>query len=572
MQDKRPKRRKKGPIVLLVMAVIILFLLLEFHFITHIDPPKIINKEAIAKSVENPENDFYTCGNNWLKKNRSGLWELYLEGEPFERGVINGKLTKDLIAKQEDAFIGQIREIVPSPSYLKFLKYFIYWFNRNLDKYIPEEYKQEIYGISLSASEKYSFIGSGYQRMLNYHSAHDIGHTLQNLGLVGCTSFGVWGKNSRDSSLLIGRNFDFYAGDKFAENKIVCFEKPNKGYPFMMVTWGGMIGVVSGMNDQGLTVTINAARSDIPLSARMPVSILAREILQYARNIDEAYKITLKQQTFVSESFLIGSAIDGKAVTIEKTPSQIALYDPKKEYIICANHFLGGIFCKDPKNRADRDENASWYRSKRVLQDITNKVPMNPSDVAAILRDQSGMNEFSIGMGNEKSINQLIAHHSIIFEPAKNLVWISTNPWQLGSYVCYNLNKIFHTFANLQHKIEITDDDKIIAADPFLRSTDYHHFLRFREMRKVMNKLAESGKDYRVPGSFIRELIDSNPENYEVYAMTGDYYLRLNLPDSSIGYYRKALRKVIPRWKEKSQIIRKLADCMVQKKEKERDE
>jgi hypothetical protein len=42
---------------------------------------------------------------------------------------------------------------------------------------------------------------------------------------------------------------------------------------------------------------------------------------------------------FVSESFLIGSAEDKKAVIIEKTPDTIAVYDPQRNYILCANHF-----------------------------------------------------------------------------------------------------------------------------------------------------------------------------------------------------------------------------------------
>jgi isopenicillin-N N-acyltransferase like protein len=566
MVEQKKKRLDKLSVVLMIIASLVVGFIIYFHFATMIRPPDPGDKHSIGFKVENPQDDFFTCEGCWLKKSNSGLWEMYLQGKPFERGVINGKLSRNLIRMQEEAFVAQINQLVPSRFYQYFLKYFIYWFNRNLDRYLPLEYKLEIYGISLSASKKFSFIGSNYQRLLNYHSAHDIGHALQNLRLVGCTSFGIWSGKSKDSSLLIGRNFDFYAGEDFAENKIVCFEKPDSGYAFMMVTWGAMIGAVSGMNEKGVTVTINAARSDVPYSARMPISILAREILQYSKNIKTAYAIAKSRETFVSEAILIGSAEDNRASIIEKSPSRIAIYQSESDFIISTNHFQSKNFYEIPENVKDRNENASLYRYKRVLQDINNEQPLDLKGVAKILRDQKGLNGRDIGMGNEKAINQLIAHHSIIFKPSERMVWISTGNWQLGPYVCYDLKKIFNNFAGLKEKREITETDKSIAPDPFFLSGDYQHFRSFKEMKKFILNVKKSKEIVVLPDSFIHEFINTNPEYFEVYDIAGDYYQYINRLDSSIVYYRHALGKEIPRWSEKNSIMDKLSVCLVKVK------
>src|SRR5690606_20508039 len=137
------------------------------------------------------------------------------------------------------------------------LRQFLKIYNRQLYQHVTNEYKTEIYGVSRYASDGFDFVAPKYLRTLYLHGAHDIGHALTDLSLVGCTSFAVWGDKTDDGSLLIGRNLDFYAGDKFAEDKIVYFMRPEKGHPFMSVSWPGMSGVVSGMNLEGLTVTIN---------------------------------------------------------------------------------------------------------------------------------------------------------------------------------------------------------------------------------------------------------------------------------------------------------------------------
>lgn len=564
MAEQRNKRIRRLLIVTLALASLLIMGIVWFTLETRINPPEPSDTIILKKKVIEPSPDFRFIGRNWLQHANSGLWEMYIEGEAYERGVVNGKLTESLIEQQEQAFIDRIREMVPSDFYLRFLKYFIYWFNRDIDKFIPDEYKLEIFGISQSASEKFSFIGTNYQRMLNYHSAHDIGHAMQDFALVGCTSFAAWGGVTKDSSLIVGRNFDFYMGDEFAENKIVLFEKPESGIPFMMVTWGGMIGTVTGMNLKGLTVTINAAKSDIPYTARTPISILAREILQYAANISEAYAIANKHKTFVSESILVGSSADSKAAIIEKSPFGIALVMPTSDIITCANHFQSLLFSTDPLNIKNKTENATVYRQERLKQLISDQMPLDVQSFASILRDRYGINRTQMGMGNEKAINQLIAHHSVIFKPTQCLAWVSTGPWQTGSYVCYDLYKIFNNFAALQQKREITETGQLISPDTFLNSTEYKHFLYFKEMRKTLISKLKDEETGTIEAPFLTEFVASNPEYFEVYALTGDYYLQVKDWAAAARNYRIALHKVIPRWSEKEAIIRKLALCNVE--------
>lgn len=268
-------------------------------------------------------------GSSSLRIDPDGLYEMRVCGGPFERGEAIGKLGADLLYQQEKAFADKLFEMVPSSRYRTFLHYFITIFNRRLGASVPLEYRQEIKAMSASCTHEFDEFGSPYERQMQYHSAHDIGHVMQDYMLVGCTSFAVWGRESADSSLLMARNFDFYMGEEFAKNKLVLFEKPDSGYAYVSVTWPGMLGVVSGMNTQGLAVTINASKLEVPSSSATPISILVKSILQYASNIEEAETIAASFKTFVCESILVGSANDGRAVIIEKTPSAMGIYSPE---------------------------------------------------------------------------------------------------------------------------------------------------------------------------------------------------------------------------------------------------
>ena len=519
--------------------------------VSHADTTTMVPAEVLY----NDTLDLRYYDGNFLRHSESGLWELFVKGDAFQRGEAIGKLSSDLLLYQEKVFVDQIREIVPSDSYLKFLRFFIVLFNRHLGENVLEEYRDEIYGISLSCTHEYDFIGTPYERQLNYHSAHDLGHAMQDYMLVGCSSFATWGTQSADSSLLIGRNFDFYVGDAFAENKQVAFYVPEQGYRFASVGWPGMIGVLSGMNETGLTVTINAAKSAVPTGSATPISILTREILQYAATIDEAFAIAKKRETFVSESILIGSAKDGKAAIIEKSPEKTVLFTGKEaNRLICTNHYQSEEFSKDERNMENIRTSDSPYRFARLTELINEDLPIDVSKAASILRDHKGLQNTDLGLANEMAINQFIAHHSVIFQPEKRLMWVSTSPWQCGKYVAYDLNKIFKDTINWQH--EIYSSNLTIPEDKFIDTPEFQHLLTYKKLTPLL--LKKIRKKEQIEESVLKTYQASNPSLYYVYEVIGDYYEAMQQPQQAIAYWQQALKKSIPKLQEKERIQQKI--------------
>ncbi len=511
--------------------------------IKHVPETKNYNQEIPKPIKHSPE--IFTYGDNFLlKNNQNNLWEMYVEGDALQRGLIIGSLSDSLIKKQEHVFFGKIKEIIPSKFKQRLLRQFLKVYNRKLYLNVSEEFQAEIYGLSQYASDSLEYIAPKYLRSLYLHGAHDIGHALSDLSLVGCTSFAVWGENSADGSLLIGRNLDFYAGDEFAKDKVVYFVKPDLGYPFMSVSWPGMIGVVSGMNLEGLSVTINAGKSDIPWVAKTPISILAREILQYAKNIDEAIVIAKKREVFVSESIMIGSAFDKKAVIIEVSPDNLGVYEVENSSkLICTNHFQSDAFLDNKNNQKQILESHSKYRFDRMEELLDENKKVTETEAVKILRDKNGLKDKLIGFGNEKALNQLLAHHGIVFKPEQRLVWISANPYQLGEFVCYDLNKVFGKKVEQQKLMTMAESKMNIAKDSFLETQEYYDYERFRIKNREFDKVLET-KEF-IAEDLISEFKSLNPEFWLVYYKIGKYYKQKGLYVDALVNFEIALTKEI---------------------------
>jgi predicted choloylglycine hydrolase len=540
--------------IVFVILVFFLFLLASCgtYNSMHHQPEISIYNNAFPIVKKQSKTVFYT-GNNFLLKNKQNLWELYVEGDPLERGRAIGSLTDSLLNKQNNLFFAKIKEIVPSKFKQSLLRNFLKWYNRKLYLNVSEEYQTEIYGVSQICNHEYDYLASSYQRSLYLHAAHDIGHALQDLKLGGCTSFAVWGDKSEDGSLILGRNLDFYVGDDFAKDKIVAFVRPNKGNPFMMVTWSGMIGVLSGMNIEGLTVTINSAKTKIPLIAKTPISILTREILQYASTIDEAIAIARKRKVFVSESIMVGSAKDNKAILIEVSPDGMGIYDvANNNQLICSNHFQSESQKNDGSNQYQIKYSHSKYRFDRLEQLLDENKKVNPQIAVDILRNKDGLNNLPLGYGNEKALNQLLSHHGIVFKPAQKLVWVSANPYQMGEFVCYDLNKIFSNQKFKDTIVSLEEEKLNIPKDPFLATVEYKNYELFRIEDRKMDVFLENKKDL-LP-SFIQSYQSLNPDYWVVYYKAGLYYYQNKKYVLAQEQFNKALTKEITTLLKKEEV------------------
>lgn len=526
-----------------------MFLLVFFVFQIRISIPSVSDSKEYTRNAVSDTH--YSLGNNWLKKVDEGVWVMYVEGAPFERGRAYGVLSKELMEEQEDAFVSQLNEMIPSAFFQQFLRVFISWFNRDMVNYIPEEFKTEIYGVSKSFSEKYDFIGPKFYRILYYHAAHDIGHALADLRIVGCTSFSVNNQRTVNNELLIGRNFDFYMGDDFAKQKLLLIMKPDNGYAFASYSWAGLTGVVSGINEQGLTVTLNASKSDVPLTAKMPISLLAREILQYAKNVEEAIAIAKKRETFVSETLMIGSRNDDKTILIEKTPTKFDVYNSNQNVTVCANHYQSKLFQQEEVNRENIKWSDSHFRQERVEELLAETEKLDVNSVVEVLRDRKGRGGKDIGNGNYSAVNQLIAHHAIVFQPDSLRFWVSTAPFQLGKFLGFTLN-------SLGTEKMILDSSYTIVKDPFVESKEFALFQEFRKQKQRINQNTLFGKELQFTDLEIVEFVNANPNSYETYSLLGNYFLGKELNCEALKYYEKAVTFKVASLSEEESIKKKI--------------
>lgn len=513
-------------------------------------PTPLIDKEPAilhyALSVNQETRSIQSC---WLKK-EDQLYRMVLKGDPFSRGYANAVLTQNLIREQEASLLDTVRTFVPSPIALWLLTKYVVWRNRDLPDYVEEAFKLEIYGLSKGYIDPFPEIGPLYHRLLNYHAAHDISHAVMDNPLVGCTSFAAWGDKTRDSHLLLGRNFDFDAGRCFDVNKIVMRVYPDQGLGFISVAWPGMIGVVSGLNEALIAITINALQTTDTAQVGTPVSLVIRKVLGEARSIQEAVRIIEQSQVFVSDSYLIADGKSGEAVVVEKTPQRCAVRRPAGSFIVSSNHAMMPELAGDERNLKYMAEGTTVDRYNRMEALIAQESRgLTPETAATILRDRTLPNGVADSYGNAAAVNGLLATHSVIIDATEGLVWVSQGPHQLGAFLPFGLKEFEHP-----------EGAVTIPPDPILASGAYARHVKANDLIRQAEELL-SDEQLDPAAELLAQAVALSPRFYWPPLLLGKIAHARNDPVKTKYWLDKALNLYPAYAGEREEIQKMLAEA-----------
>ena len=159
--------------------------------------------------------------------------------------------------------------------------------------------------------------------------------------MTACSTVTLPASASPDGLARFGRNLDFPSFDVADKLSIVQVYRPHGRHAFMAVGWPGMVGVLSGMNEHGLTVANMEVTRGMRLPPAMPYILLYRTVLEQCRDTNEAIELIKRTPRQTANNLMVMDAAGDRAV-IEITPQLVRVRRaPDDKPLISTNHQRG---------------------------------------------------------------------------------------------------------------------------------------------------------------------------------------------------------------------------------------
>jgi len=136
---------------------------------------------------------------------------------------------------------------------------------------------------------------------------------------AGCTTFAAWGPATSDGGTVVGRNLDFNRLPGIAETQLIIAttDAPAGHKRWLSVSWPGMIGAYTALNEEGVLVAMHDVRAPVDphLAPFTPRALALRRIIETAGAADalaHAESVLRECRAFCGNNFLVATPYHGK--------------------------------------------------------------------------------------------------------------------------------------------------------------------------------------------------------------------------------------------------------------------
>ncbi|HEY1536990.1 MAG TPA: C45 family peptidase, partial [Polyangiaceae bacterium] len=401
--------------------------------------------------------------------------------KPEQIGFEHARLLYPEMVQNEGILLGRFQQQVSNPVLRNVLLDLAELRYAHVDRGMSLARRTEIAaGARGFSPDPYAGIFPTYQRFVYLNALYDMALSFEHSPLIGCTTFTFGGDALDGGGGILARAFDFEVDEVFDDHKAVFFVREDGQIPFASVAWPGLVGVVSGMNADGVAIVVHGARGGQPQAEGEPVVHALRRVLSTAHDTEEALTALAARPAMVSHIVILTDE-SGRSAVVERVPGKpnfVRFLAPKAA---TTNHFEGPS-AQDPKNLSVRAKTSTLPRRSRG-DELLSRLPARLAapdavlDAVALLRDRKGTGDQSLALGDRSAINALIATHGVVMDTKRRILWVSESPHLLGRFVGFDLNRAFAADYDPEHASDLPS----IPEDPLLTSGEYG---RFRAAKK----------------------------------------------------------------------------------------
>src|SRR5262245_9725069 len=240
------------------------------------------------------------CGEGWLEL-VDGYPVLHVKGTPYEMGYQHGALLKPSVREN-------LRNVLESKRVSSVeiggINVKPRWIIDSLTvvqaPYVPDWYREELAGVAAGAGLKLADVAAANFLPELFH----------------CSGFAVMNSATADGTLYHGRILDYSCDWHLQDHAVLIIGEPKDGIAFANVSFAGFIGSVTGMNADHVSIG-EMGGGGLGHWAGTPMAILVRQVLENAKDLDQAIDIFRQAKRTCEYYYVIADGKTNRAVGVE---------------------------------------------------------------------------------------------------------------------------------------------------------------------------------------------------------------------------------------------------------------